>query len=717
MNGFCDIHVSNGENPVFCYRSGYMVYEETLSGGALVSCGWNAAGYPLDVLQLCPTRIRPDAIAEPSVFRLDMDGICLDYSWKMEGFDRRGTDRGLEGVLSLVSQIKPVRVRLHTLLDGTQTMSRWFDVENLSDGHLCVSRLHLMSGAFETMDLKDFDTLPEPEKRYDIGWFDGFNWGTEGGFNWHPARPGVEAIDTRFGRDRYRHPLMMIRNNVMGTILYMQTAWSGGCRFTVDYNAKPLHSESVMAFSAEITGYNPLLVLRPRETFAMPEVEIGFISGGLDDAVNDMHAHTRRSVLNMPEADGSACLVGSGMGAEHDMSMSCTEAYMRQFASMGAEVFIIDAGWACPPEPSIDWGGCNGRNVPDPDRYPDNGLMKLRDLCHSLGMKFALWVEIERLGKRSPEYARHPEWRAEDRFGDRTRGYLDLTVPEAAAWAEGELERMIREYGMDLLRVDYNVSSVDYFDMKDTCGCGIRECIALRQFRAVYDMYASLKRKFPNVIFENCAGGGGRTDLGQMRAFNHTWVSDWQRPPRSVLITNGMTMALPPERVDRLFAGMGCHTAGSLAFHMRNAMLGHVSLNVIAPKDAVPAGPAMDFVRRSVALYKSFIRPFLPDAKVYHHTPETEACRRSGFCAIEIAAQDGTRGAVGAFTLAMAGSGEHVVYPKGIDPAKRYRITYDNSGSTVEMSGACMARDGLRLALPGAITSELVLYEAAGEFL
>ena len=34
-------------------------------------------------------------------------------------------------------------------------------------------------------------------------------------------------------------------------------------------------------------------------------------------AVNDMHAHVRRSVLNMPEADGSACLVGAGMGREH----------------------------------------------------------------------------------------------------------------------------------------------------------------------------------------------------------------------------------------------------------------------------------------------------------------------------------------------------------------------------------------------------------------
>lgn len=712
MKEFCDIYTQSGDHPVFCYRSGNMVYEEMLYAGALVSCGWNAAGYPLNVLNGDPTRIRPDVVAEPAAFRLEIDGVCLDYSWKMEKFEQHAVERGVEGTLSLVSVLKPVRVTLHTLLDGTQTLSRWFDVENLSDGYLGVSGLHLISGAFETMDLKAFDSLPDPEKRYDIGWFDGDGWGTEGDFNWHPARPGVQAVDTRFARDRYRHPLMMIRNNVMGTILYMQMGWSGGCRFTVDYDARPLRPESAIAFSAEITGINPLLALRPGETFEMPRVEIGFTSGSLDDAVNDMHAHVRRSVLIMPEADGSKCLVGAGMGPEHDMSMGCTEAFMRQFARMGAEVFIIDAGWACPPASSIDWYGFNGLNKPDPDRYPENGLARLRDLCHSLGMKFGLWVEIERLGERSPAFARHPEWRAPDKFGVPSKGYIDFTVPEAAAWAENELARMIREYGMDLLRVDYNVSHADYFAMRDTDGSGIRECIALRQFKAVYGMYARLKRMFPDVIFENCAGGGGRTDLGQMRAFCHTWVSDWQKPPRSALITNGMTMALPPERVDRLFAGMGCHTAGSLAFHMRNVMTSHMSLNVISPEGAAENGPAMDFVRRSVALYKSFIRPFLPTAKIYHHTPETNACRRDGFCAVEIAAPDGSRGAVAAFTLAVAGETERVLYPRGVNPARRYRVTFDNSGAEAEMRGAEIARGGLRLTLPGSMASELVLYEA-----
>ena len=200
-------------------------------------------------------------------------------------------------------------------------------------------------------------------------------------------------------------------------------------------------------------------------------------------------------------------------------------------------------------------------------------------------------------------------------------------------------------------------------------------------------------------------------DLGQMRAFNHTWVSDWQKPPRSVLITNGTTMVLPPERVDRLFAGMECHTAGSLAFHMRNVMLGHMSLNVISPKDAVENEQSMEFIIHSVNVYKDFIRPFLPSARIYHHTPETDECRKKGFCAIEVASPDRSRGAIGAFTLASAGESARVLIPRGIDPSKTYIVTLDNSGPSFERSGADLLLNGLRIALPGAMTSELILYK------
>ena len=436
---------------------------------------------------------------------------------------------------------------------------------------------------------------------------------------------------------------------------------------------------------------------------------MGVIQGDLDAAVNEMHDHLRSSVLNMPEADASACMIGCGMGAEHDMSVETSKAFIDQFADMGGEVFIIDAGWQNPPHREMEWVAFNGINHPNPDRYP-NGLHELSDYCHKKGMKFALWVEIERLGKYAEAYEAHPEWRAFDIFGEQSTGFIDLTVPEAAQWCEDELARIITEYNMDLLRVDYNVGATNYFHLRDT-GSGAKECLALRHFKAVYDMYGRLKKRFPHVLFENCAGGGGRTDLGMMKAFQHTWVSDCQTMPHSIMITNGMTMALPPERVDRLFAGMGCHTAGSFDAHMRNVMLTHMSLNVISPAAAAINPVQMEFIQHSVQLYKDFIRSFLPAAKVFHHTPEAVKSLKDGLSILEIAAPDGSRGAIAAFTLTAGGTRQLTLQPRGIDPSASYRITLDNSRTTFTVSGYELSTCGVKIQVPSSMSSELVLYE------
>ena len=62
---FFDVYYKPGDNPVFSYRSGEMVYEEMLYKGALISCGYNAAGYPLDVLSNFPSRLDRRFYTEP----------------------------------------------------------------------------------------------------------------------------------------------------------------------------------------------------------------------------------------------------------------------------------------------------------------------------------------------------------------------------------------------------------------------------------------------------------------------------------------------------------------------------------------------------------------------------------------------------------------------------------------------------------------------------
>ncbi|MBQ2775323.1 MAG: alpha-galactosidase [Clostridia bacterium] len=708
-HSFYDIFYQQGENPVFCYRSGNLVYEETLFQGALLSCGYNAAGYPLNVLTNFPTRLDKRHYMEPFAFNVEIDGQSVDFDLEFVDFIVEREKTCVKTVLVLESRIKPVRIKVHTILDGTQMFTRYLEIENLSDGYLNVSRLSVLSGGLETMEADRLTYSNKVEDFYSIGYFDSDSWGHEGKFAWHPLSAEVTCVDSRYNRDRFRHPLVFIRNNVMGKIWFAQIEWSGGCRFTVDYNAQPERDTTHLSFKAEIAAHNPMYVLGPHESLTSPGVHMGLVQGDIDDAVNEMHAHIRKTVLNSPEIDNSINLVGCGMGAEHDMSVETSKAFINQFAQMGGEVFIVDAGWECPPDRETEWGDFTGTNIPSPERYP-NGIGEISEYCHANDMKFGLWADIESLGKLSGAYSEHPEWRAPNVFGDSTRRLIDFTNPQAAKWAEDELARIISEYKLDLLRVDNNVDYTEYYNMRDA-GSRRKECLSVRHFKAVCKMYSNLKKRFPNVIFENCAGGGGRSDLAIMKAFHHTWVSDCQCAPTSVMITNGMTMALPPERVDRLFAGMNCHKFGSLDAQMRNTMLGHMSLNVIAPAAATVNTAQMEFVRHSVSVYKDFIRPFLPNCKIFHHTPETKKTLEDGFTVLEIASPDGDRGAMTVFSMAQTQKSEVKVRLKGVDVSKSYKVTLDNDRSSFVLSGRELRQNGIIVDIPSSMSSELILYE------
>lgn len=717
MTDFTDIFMIPDEK-VFCYRSGMTVYEEVLNAGRLCSAGFNCAGFTQNVLDQMPTRLNTDLFPEPEAFYLEADGYTLNNGWEMEEFkeEEQVLENGQKvrhAALTLKNSVKPVRLIVHTVLDGTEVFTRYLTIENLSDAPMALSHVSPLSGGLETIaDWRDYTGGHGSETLYDIGYMAHDTWAKEGAFRWNALPEAGYSVAGRWQRDRFRHPMFMLRNNALGTIFYAQLGWSAGYSF--DFSLSAANDKANLSYKIRLDGPSPYAVLSPGESIETPKVHMLATIGDLDLAVNTMHDHMRRSVFTLPPALGiRGGLVEAGMGPERIMDVTATKHFADTAAAVGAEALVIDAGWYCPlGTERREWWARVGDWVPDAGHYP-NGIDEIRNYIHAKGLLFGLWLDIERIGHMSRLFATHPDWAIRDMKGEYTT-LLDFSNPEVAEWAENELARVLTEYKVDLFRLDYNIDgkvTMFYVNHRED-GCSPRESGAARYHKAVYAMYERLRRRFPNIIFENCAGGGGRTDLGMLANFTHTWVSDWQVAPRSVAITNGMTMALPPEYVDRLCSGMNSHTRASLDLIVRNTLFGRPTTNDYNAVGTTFNPQQIEFVRHSFDIYKNFIRPFAPTGRIYHHTHEKYGNQPDGDVILERSAADKTRSVIGVFRLSgKVEKEELVVYPRGIDIGKRYRVFYDNSRGSALSDGFTLVNEGIRVRLPGTLTSELILLE------
>ena len=145
---------------------------------------------------------------------------------------------------------------------------------------------------------------------------------------------------------------------------------------------------------------------------------------------------------------------------------------------------------------------------------------------------------------------------------------------------------------------------------------------------------------------------------------------------------------------------------------VRHALFGRPSTNDYNCVGSKMNPAQIDLVRHSFDLYKSFVRPMAGKDLIFHHTPEVNGTQPRGTCILERAAEDGSRSMIGVFNLCRAGEREQRIFPRGIAPNRRYRVTLDNSGTAAEVDGFTLRNEGIRVRLDGALQSELLLLEA-----
>ena len=696
---------------VVSYRSGLTVYDEGFCNGSVKPFSWGHSGGSGREVPLIAQPFVQGRLQRVNAFGVEINGMSQPDTWRFVRFEKKSVvlENGaevLDCTVELQNALFPLRLQMLTRLDGTAVFERKLRWINDGKEPLNLSHMSVMGGILDQSITDKTEYDESPERLYSLGFFADPDWGREGLYRRVDLPTEEFSFSGRFRRTRHRHPMFYLKNRLSGMAWFAQLGYSCGYTFRFDHRRND-HSSTVV-FSVDLDGEQPLLILNAGEAFDAPSVHIGCLREEEDGLIRAMHDHLRRSVFTHPESKSavSGGLIECYIGPRHLLNEDHVRMLVDRAARVGADAVLIDAGWFCPAGKEGEWRERVGDWQVARDRFP-GGLGPIREYIKSKGMLFGLWLDPERIGSLSAVAKAHEDWIARP-YGGAPSDRVDLTNPAALAWVESELCRVFEEEKVDIFRLDFNVSS---FEMD--APSSLREDTALRYHRASCDLYARLREKFPHMVFENCAGGGGRTDVEFVRNFTHTWVSDLQATPRGIGIVNGMTMVLPPERIDRLVAGLDTYRWGEIDAAVRSTLFGRPTLNVMEPPSETPVNPLREeFMAHTMEIFREYVRPCASSCTVYHHTPEIYGAHPTGTACLERSADDCSMGVLGVFALDGASPSSVNVYPRGIAPNKMYRISFDNRRQTCAMDGMRILREGLPVRIDGGYSSELILWKA-----
>jgi alpha-galactosidase len=714
--------VRSGQFPGVRFTSDLTVCDEELRNGHWVTRYWDSSGQIIADIQIDAERQQMETLPVDA-FKLEIEGQELSGTWKWVGVDKSEVKSpdGLLVTVELESSIRPIRVKIHTLLSGGPVMVRWLEVTNTGQRPTAISNVSPWSG--ELWHTPNFrEKLPtDSEDVYDVGYAEYSKWGYEGAWRFDPVVNETRIISGERGKSGWGHPTFFARNNATGEWFVASLGWSANWKIRVtskiekfpvdrsDSIDRPVN-EARLFFDMGPSSVDPALrVLEPGETVNTPETHILCMRSDLDHVTQALLHHVRRDVLPRPPSEHVYDVEANHRGyiVDHETEAGI-DREIDMAADIGAETFFIDAGWYG-PEPN-HWYDNTG------DWYAgawlSNDIRPIREYARKKGMRFGLWVEIEAAGAASKLRKEHPDWILTRNGQPIANGrHLDVGNPVVAKWMESEMARIIRKYDLDVFRIDYNMSvEEDGNQVRD----GFVENSGWRHVENLYAMFDRLRQQFPGVIFQNCAGGGGRLDWGILRRFDNTELSDWMREPRGVKILNGMTWVLPPEILLRTFGTEVPDLAGDgdIDSQLRQVQMSLPIFRGIAPSPAELNPILRDKIRAGISLYKNELRPILRDGVVYHHTPLTPYFSESPWLVLEYGSPDKKRDVA---TLFRTSNLEDPVYhfvPRGLDASLAYKVTMENHAETVALSGLQLMTDGIPVRLETAGTSEMLLFES-----
>ncbi len=347
-------------------------------------------------------------------------------------------------------------------------------------------------------------------------------WANEGHPVRHKAVPGIFEISTIAGPSSNRHNPFFLLLNRNATLDYgegygVNLIYSGPFKAiietTFDNRLRIQHGINDETFTK---------VLKKGEPFVTPFAILTYSNLGENGISHNFHTFVNDHVVRETfQKKVRPILLNNWEATYFDFTTTKIKNLMNAASKLGIELFVLDDGWFINRDD--DTGGLGNYAVNR--KKLRSGLKGLSDHARKMGIKFGLWFEPEMVSADHPIFSEHPEWVVKipgiAPSPGRFQYSLNLSLPAVQDYIIANVSATLKSADITYVKWDYNRNLSDFYTQNGTFSTFFFDYTV-----GLYKIMRTLTTKFPTILWEGCASGGNRFDLGILHFFDQVWMSD-----------------------------------------------------------------------------------------------------------------------------------------------------------------------------------------------